>query len=213
MSEKARTTKQSALIGALRGLIIAVVLCLMYSDDVNLDIAGLPPTFWTISADEARLLILKFLLITPLISLLGASVGVVIDRMRNSARQKYYRRAMAISTPFLFFFVILKVYAALCCSHPNTLFSQQAWQHGLINERYYMVDDLLKHQKLVGMPIKDVTKLLGKNEPDAFPWRSKSEHCLAYDLGHRTTKYGACLALYYTDNRITECEMTVYKYW
>lgn len=214
MPQRTRSTKKSALIGAMRALLIALFLCLLYRDDINLDVAGLPQHYWEIPVEEARLLGLKLLILTPLVSLLGAITGIVIDRLRDSASNRYYRAVMAIFMPFLFCCAIGKCILAISFSHPDLVFTKAAWQHGLINERFYMVKDLTKNRKLIGMSVKDVKELLGDSEPDAYPWKKESEdECLAYDLGHRSTKYGACLALYYRDDRITQSEITFYKYW
>lgn len=207
-----RTIGKSALIGALRGLAIAFVLSFMFQDDINLDLVGFSMQQLSTPV-EAQLWLQKMLIITPLILLVGAVAGIVIDKLRDSSRKRFYRQTLAVIMPILFLFIVTRIYVALSFSHQEVVFSRDSWQHGLINERFYMVNDLLKRQKLVGMSLKDVLELLGESEPDAEPRHPKSDcQCLAYDLGHRSTKYGSCLALYYKDGHISDYEVTFYKF-
>lgn len=213
MQPTGRSTKRSALLGAIRALVIVSLFSLMYRDDINLDCAPLPQHYWEIPPEEARLLGLKLLIMAPFMSLIGAIAGVVIDRLRHSAHNRYYRTALNIFMPFIFFAAITRCFFGLTFSESEKPFTQQAWKQGRINDRSCMVDDLIKHRKLIGMSKHDVENLLGQDEPDASPWRPKSSgSCLSYDLGHRTTKYGGCFVLYYKDDQITDYEMTFYKY-
>lgn len=213
MQPTGRSTKRSALLGAIRALVIVSLFSLMYRDDINLDCAPLPQHYWEIPPEEARLLGLKLLIIAPLMSLIGAIAGVVIDRLRHSAQNRYYQTALNIFMPLLFFAVITRCFFGLSLSEPEKPFTQQAWKYGRINDRYSMIHDLIKHKKLIGISREDVEKLLGNDEPDASPWiRKSSGSCLSYDLGHRSTKYGGCFVLYYTNDHITDYETTFYKY-
>jgi hypothetical protein len=208
-----RTITKSATVGAFRAMIIVFLYSIMERDDINLDGVGLQQHYWSISPGEFQLLGLKLLIIAPLICLLGAVAGSVIDKIRYSAHSRFYRLALQMFMPCIFFIGISQCYFGLTYSESDKPFSEDAWQHGRINQRSAMVNDLIRHHKLIGMTKSDVEKLLGQEDQDAWPRRPKSsDTCLSYDLGHRSMKYGQCFVLYYRDDHIKDYERTFYKY-
>lgn len=157
----------------------------------------------------------KLIILTPLGCLVGALTGVILDRASRSTTNLYFRALQNMSFPLLFFVIIVRATVAVSISEAERTFDSPSWRLGRANDRGSMVNDFTKRYKVVGMKVDEVQNLLGPTEDVAYPRHPREDRygCLAYDLGHRTTKYGACFVIYYNQQKvITDFDETIYKW-